>query len=144
MEGGFQRSLQLFVVNGYCVFEDDVCADLSGVLDRKPNYANAPFSGLFVGPCMDRSEVMDEGLIMLLPFFQSSVIVVGAPLSWRLPGLQRSRCKVVRRGDFDHNISDSSFSLIFSSSFSSSFHLFLFFFLSPLPFLLCLLAISLV
>ena len=40
MEGGFQRSLQLFVVNGYCVFEDDVCVDLSGALDKRPNYAN--------------------------------------------------------------------------------------------------------
>ena len=61
MEGGFQKSLQLFVANGYCVFEDDACADLSGVLDGKPNYTYASFLELFVGPCVDRLEVMDEG-----------------------------------------------------------------------------------
>ena len=43
MEGGFQKSLQLFVVNGYCVFEDDVCVDLLGGLDGRPNYANITF-----------------------------------------------------------------------------------------------------
>ena len=43
MEGGFQRSLQLFVVNGYCVFEDDVCVDPSSVLDERPNYSNITF-----------------------------------------------------------------------------------------------------
>ena len=42
MEGGFQKSLQLFVVNGYCVFEDDICVDLPDALDRKLNYANSP------------------------------------------------------------------------------------------------------
>ena len=62
MEGGFQRSLQLFVVNGYCVFEDDVCIDLSSVLDGRPNYANITFLGLFVGPCADWLEVIDKGL----------------------------------------------------------------------------------
>ena len=61
MEGGFQRSSQLFVVNGYCVFEDDVCVDLSGVLDGRPNYANITFSRLFVGPCIDRPEFVDKG-----------------------------------------------------------------------------------
>ena len=61
MEGGFQKSLQLFIVNGYCVFEEDVSVDLSGVLDSKPNYANVTFSMLFVRPCVDRLEVMDEG-----------------------------------------------------------------------------------
>ena len=61
MEGGFQRSLQLFVVNGYCVFEDDVCVDLSSVLDGRPNHANVTFSRLFVRPYIDRPEVMDKG-----------------------------------------------------------------------------------
>ena len=51
MEGSFQRSLQLFVVNGHYVFEDDVCVDPSGVLDRRPNYTNITFSGFFAGPC---------------------------------------------------------------------------------------------
>ena len=61
MEGGFQKSLQLFVTNGYCVFEDDVCVDLSSVVDGKPNYANVPFLELFVGPCLDWPKVMAEG-----------------------------------------------------------------------------------
>ena len=43
------------------MFEDDICVDLSGVLDGKPNYANVPFSELFVGPCIDRPKVMDKG-----------------------------------------------------------------------------------
>ena len=43
------------------MFEDDVCVDLSSVLDGKPNYANVPFSELFVGPCVDRPEVMAKG-----------------------------------------------------------------------------------
>ena len=62
MKGGFQKSLQLFVVNGYCVFEDKVCVDLSGVLDGRPNYANNTFLELFTGPCVDRPKVMDKGL----------------------------------------------------------------------------------
>ena len=61
MEGGFQKSLQLFVTNGYCVFKDDVCVDLSGVLDGKPNYANVPILELFAKPCIDQPEVMAEG-----------------------------------------------------------------------------------
>ena len=52
--------------------------------------------------------------------FQSSSLRLGAPLSRRLLELQRSRFKTKRRGDFKHNISDSSF----SSTFSSSFHVF--------------------
>ena len=44
------------------MLEDDACADLSGVLDGKPNYAYASFLELFAGPCVDRPEVMDEGL----------------------------------------------------------------------------------
>ena len=44
------------------MFEDDVCVDISGVLDGRPNYANITFSGLFARPCVDRSEVMDKGL----------------------------------------------------------------------------------
>ena len=62
MEGGFQKSLQLFVANGYCVFEDDICVDLSSVLDGKPNYANVPISELFTRPFVDRPEVLEEGL----------------------------------------------------------------------------------
>ena len=61
MEGGSQKSLQLFVVNGYYVFEDDVCVDLSSVLDGRPNYANITFLELFSGPCVDRPEVVDKG-----------------------------------------------------------------------------------
>ena len=69
MEGGFQRSLQLFVVNGYCVFEDDVCVNLSGVLDGRPSYANITFSGPFAGPCLDRLKVMDKGPNYATAFF---------------------------------------------------------------------------
>ena len=43
------------------MFEDDLCVDLSGVIDGKPNYANVPFLGLFDRPCVDQPEVMDEG-----------------------------------------------------------------------------------
>ena len=55
MEGGFQKSLQLFIITGYCVFEDDVCVDLLGNLDRKPNCGNSlhsllhPFTDLIIG-----------------------------------------------------------------------------------------------
>ena len=42
------------------MFEDDVYVDLSSVLDGKPNYANFPFSKLFVRPCVDRPEVVDK------------------------------------------------------------------------------------
>ena len=44
------------------MFEDDICVDLSGVLDEKPNYANIPFSKLLTGPCIDRPEVVEEVL----------------------------------------------------------------------------------
>ena len=52
--GDFQKSLHLFVAYGYCVFEDDVYVDPSGVQDERPNYANITFSKLFVGRCIDR------------------------------------------------------------------------------------------
>ena len=61
MERGFQRSLWLFVVNGYCVFEDDVYVNPSSVLDERPNYANITFSGFFAGPCTGRPEVINKG-----------------------------------------------------------------------------------
>ena len=55
------------------MFEDDVCVDLPGVLNGRSNYANTTFSGLFVGPCLDRPEVMDKGLdyatALLLEFY---------------------------------------------------------------------------
>ena len=73
MEVGFQKSLQVFVANRYCVFEDDICVDLSDVLDRKPNYADVPLSDLFARPYVDRPEVLDGGLdyatALLLEFF---------------------------------------------------------------------------
>ena len=47
MEGGFQKSLQLFVANGYCEFEDDIRVDLPNVLDGKPDYANSPCPEFF-------------------------------------------------------------------------------------------------
>ena len=44
MEVGFQKSLELFVANGYCVFENDICINLLDVLGGKPNYANSLLS----------------------------------------------------------------------------------------------------
>ena len=35
------------------MFEEDICVDLSGVLDGKLNYANVPLSKLFSRPCVD-------------------------------------------------------------------------------------------
>ena len=43
------------------MFEDDVCADPSGVLDERPNYANISFSGFLVGLCIGWPEVIDKG-----------------------------------------------------------------------------------
>ena len=54
MEGGFQKSLQLFVAYGYCVFEHDIYVDLLDVLDGKLDYANAPLSKFFSRACIDR------------------------------------------------------------------------------------------
>ena len=45
MEAGFQKSLQLFVANGYCAFENDICVDLPDVLGGEPNCANSPLPG---------------------------------------------------------------------------------------------------
>ena len=59
MEGGFQKSLQLFVAYGYCVFEHDICVDLPDVLNGKPDYANAPLLEFLAGACVDRPEVLD-------------------------------------------------------------------------------------
>ena len=48
MEGGFRKSLQLFVANGCCEFENDIRVDLPDVLDRKTEYVNSPFLEFFV------------------------------------------------------------------------------------------------
>ena len=79
------------------MFEDDICVNLSSVLDGKPNYANVPLSELFARPCVSLPEVLDGGLIMLLPFFRSSLLRLGAPLSWHPPESQRSRCTAKTR-----------------------------------------------
>ena len=47
MEVGFQKSLQLFFVDGYCVIENDICVDLPNVLGGEPNYTNSPLPGFF-------------------------------------------------------------------------------------------------
>ena len=49
MEGGFQKSPQLFVANGCCVFEDNFYVNLSSVLDGKPNYAKVPLQSSSLG-----------------------------------------------------------------------------------------------
>ena len=48
MEGGFQKSLQLFFVNEYCVFENDICVNLPDVLGRKADCSNSHLLGFFV------------------------------------------------------------------------------------------------
>ena len=59
MERGFQKSLQLFVTYGYCVFEHDIYVDLPDVLNGKPDYANAHLSEFFARVCVDRPEVLN-------------------------------------------------------------------------------------
>ena len=61
MGGDFQKPLQLLVAYGYSVFEDDICVNSSDAPYGRPTYANITFSELFVGPCVDRSEVVDKG-----------------------------------------------------------------------------------
>ena len=59
MEGGFQKSLQLFVAYEYCVFEHDIYVDQPNVLDEKPDCANAPLSEFVARACVDRPEVLN-------------------------------------------------------------------------------------
>ena len=47
MEVGFHKSLQLFVANGYCVFENNICV-YPDVLSGEPYCANSPLPGFFV------------------------------------------------------------------------------------------------
>ena len=44
------------------MFEDGVCVDPLTALDERPNRANITFLELFARRCVDRLEVMDEGL----------------------------------------------------------------------------------
>ena len=59
--GDFQKPLHLLVAYGYYAFKGDVRVDPSDVADERPIDAIITFSELFVGPCIDRSEVIDEG-----------------------------------------------------------------------------------
>ena len=124
--GRLRSSLQLFVVSGYCVFEDDACVDLLGVLDGKPSYANITFSGFFVGPCVDRPKVIDKG-----PAYAAGLLS-GFHAGARCPSkVRRSRCKAEIRRTFKRSTSVSSFFSTFSSFFFfffSFFFLFFFFF----------------
>ena len=47
MEVGFQKSLRLFVVNVYCVLDNDICVDLPDVLGGKPDCAYSPLPRFF-------------------------------------------------------------------------------------------------
>ena len=80
MEGGFQRSLWLFALNGYCVFEDDVCVDPSSVLNERPSYANITFSGFFVGPCTSWPEVIDKGPNYMVSLLSGFYVGARCPL----------------------------------------------------------------
>ena len=124
MEGGFQSSLWLFAFNGYCVFEDVVCTNPSGVLDGSLTMQTSLFQGSLLGLAQVGLRLLTRGLIMRLAFFQGSTLGLGSPLCWCFLEVQRLRCKAGIRRAFDRSASVSSF----SSTFSSSFHLFLCFF----------------
>ena len=79
------------------MFEDNVCVDLSGILDGKHNYAKLPFSKLFVGPCVDRLEVMVEGLDHVTALLSEFYASASCPLCWCPLELQWSRYRVERR-----------------------------------------------
>ena len=61
------------------MFEDDICVDLSNVLDGKPNYANIPLSELFAKPCVDRPEVLDGGPDYAVALLAEFFLGLGAP-----------------------------------------------------------------
>ena len=78
--GDFQKPLQLLVAYGYCMFEDVIYVDPSDAPDGRPTYAIVTFLELFVGPCVDRPEVMNEGPdYATAPFFHSYVLGLRAP-----------------------------------------------------------------
>ena len=83
MEVGFQKSSQLFVANGYCVFENDICVDIPDVLNGKPNYANSPIPGFFA-----RAQYP----LVLAPSEVAAVEVANSPL---LGFFARARCPPV-------------------------------------------------
>ena len=56
-----QKPLQLLAAYGYCALEDDVCVNPSDDPYGRPTYANISFLELFVEPCVDRPEAVDEG-----------------------------------------------------------------------------------
>ena len=120
MEGGFQKFLQLFVANEYCVFENNVCVDLSGVLDGRLNYANITFSKLFVGPYVDRPEVMDKGLDYAIALLSEFWVGVRCPLV-----LAPSRGVVVKVHSWEmESLQENSFRFFFFFHFF--FHFFFF------------------
>ena len=57
----FHKPLHLLVAYGYCAFEDDIRVDPSDSTDGRPTDTIITSSELFVGLCVDRSEVIDEG-----------------------------------------------------------------------------------
>ena len=54
---------------------------------------------------------------MPLPFFQSVVLWLGAPVYWRPLEVRRSRCMAEKRKAFKQSVSNSSFSSTFSFFF---------------------------
>ena len=68
--GDFQKPLKLLASYEDYAFEDDICVDPSDVADGRPTDTIIAFSELFVRPCVDRPEVMDEGFdYVVAPFF---------------------------------------------------------------------------
>ena len=140
--GDFQKPMQSLIAYGYCVFEDDLCVDLSGASYGRPTFANITFSELFVGPCVDSSEVMDEGPdYAATPFFQSFVLGLCAPCVGAFWGCdnrgEKLRGKEISSG-LMHILFCLSFSplplpFLFTSSISSFFFILAF---SDSPFLI--------
>ena len=61
------------------MFEDDICVDLSGVSDRKPNYANVPLAEHFATPCVSRLEVLDGGPDYATALISEYIAKAGCP-----------------------------------------------------------------
>ena len=61
MGGDFKKPLHLLFACGYCALEDDTCVNPLDATDGRPTDATITFLELFVEPCVDRSEIIDEG-----------------------------------------------------------------------------------
>ena len=102
MEVDYQKYLQLFVANGYCVLENDIYVYLPDVQGGKPDCANSPLSRFFVrARCSHVLAPSDVAAVevanSLLPGFFAGA---RCPLSWHPPKLQRPTCTAKTRRVF--------------------------------------------